>query len=445
VTLLVEAPAAYEPERRYILEVVMGDWLGLDWELRTADRHDVRIGIADEPDGASVLVPDVLFATRLEDWLTPASLPSLRPAPGLPILYGSAAAEPGPGRLDVDVFGSAFFMLTRYEEMVVGARDGFGRFPAAASVAARGGFLGTPIVDAYVELLWEALQRTWPRLRRRPRAFEVVLTHDVDDPLATLDHGPRDCARQLAGDLARRRDPRLALRRARSLLGDRRLDPHNTFDFLMDVSERHRLRSAFYFLAHRDRGPREGAYLFEDPWVRALIGHIARRGHEVGLHPSWCTYRDAARTSEELERLLRVAEAEGVRQDAWGGRQHFLRWANPDTWRNWEAAGLSYDSTLGYAEAVGFRTGTCHPYRVFDLRERRPLRLREMPFQVMDVTLLSAMALAPDAALAAVLDIAAECRRYGGRLGLLWHNNTLLRSAREKRWYEGLIAAVSAR
>jgi Family of unknown function (DUF7033) len=439
VTLLVQAPAAYEAERRYILEVVLGDWLGLPWELRTAERGDVRIAMAQEPDGPSVLVPDVLFATPAEDWLTAASLPAVRTAGGLPILYGTE--HPG---LEVDVFGSAFFMLTRYEELVVEERDGYGRFPAAASVATRHGFLATPIVDAYVELLWQALQRTWPRLQRSPHAFEVLLTHDVDDPLATLDHGPADAVRALAGDLARRRDPRLALRRARSLLGDRRADPHNTFDFLMDVSERHGLRSAFYFLAHRDQGPRDdGAYLFEDPWVGALIGRIARRGHEVGLHPSWCTYRDAARTAEELGRLQRVAAAQGVRQNEWGGRQHFLRWANPDTWRNWEAAGLSYDCTLGYSEAVGFRTGTCHPYRVFDLRERRALALRELPFQVMDVTLLSAMGLTPDAARAAVLDIAAECRRYGGCLGLLWHNNTLLRTAREQRWYEELIAAVS--
>jgi hypothetical protein len=438
VTLLVEAPAAYEAERRYILEVVLGDWLGLDWELRTAQRDDVRIASADAPDGPSVLVPDVLFATRAEDWLTMASLPSVRMVGDLPILYG--AEQPG---LEVDVFGSAFFMLTRYEELVVDERDGYGRFPAAASVAARHGFLTTPVVDAYVELLWQALERAWPRLERRPRAFAVLLTHDVDDPLATLDHGPLHAARAFGGDLVRRRDPRLALRRARSLLGDRGADPHNTFDFLMDVSERHGLRSAFYFLAHRDQGPRdEGAYLFEDPWVGALIGRIAQRGHEVGLHPSGCTYRDAARTAEELGRLQRVAAAQGVRQDEWGGRQHFLRWANPDTWRNWEAAGLGYDCTLGYSEAVGFRTGTCHPYRVFDLRERRALALREVPFQVMDVTLLSAMALTPDAARAAVLDIAAECRRYGGSLGLLWHNNTLLRTAREQDWYAELIAAV---
>jgi hypothetical protein len=81
---------------------------------------------------------------------------------------------------------------------------------------------------------------------------------------------------------------------------------------------------------------------------------------------------------------------------------------------------------------------------VFDLLERRPLRLREVPFQVMDVTLLSTMALTPDAARAAVVEIAAECRRYRGLLGILWHNNTLLRTDREKRWYEELVAAVAS-
>jgi hypothetical protein len=440
--LLVEAPGGYEPERRYILEVVLGDWLGLDWELRTVDRRDVRISLADEPGRRCVVVPDVLFATRREDWLTEASLPRVRRSEGLAVVYGSAAVADS-ARLEVDVFGSAFFMLSRYEELVVDDRDRYGRFPASASIAHRAGLLDTPIVDAYVELLWDALQRTWPRLRRRSRVFEVILTHDVDDPLAMLDHGPRDFARQLAGDLVRRRDARLALRRARSLGGDRSLDPHNTFDFLMDVSERHGLRSAFYFLAHRDQRPRDGAYLFEDRWVRRLIGHIGERGHEVGLHTSFCTYRDATLTREEFARLLRVAEAEGVRQEEWGGRQHFLRWANPDTWRNWEAAGLRYDATLAYPETVGFRTGTCHPYRVFDLQERRPLHLREMPFQVMDVTLLASMALTPDAARAAVMEIAAQCRRFGGCLGILWHNNTLLRTQREQRWYEELVAAVT--
>jgi len=448
VTLLVEAPAAYEPERRYILDVVLGDRLGLDVTLRIADRRDVRITMADDPDGPCVRLPDGLFATPRADWLTPASMPSVGVRDGLPVLSWSQspAADPAPdaATLDVDVLGGAFFMLTRYEELVVADRDHYGRFPAAASVAGREGFLGVPVVDAWIELLWDTLRRTWPRLRRRPEAFAILLSHDVDDPLSTVGHGPLDVARNFAGDLVRRRDPRLAARRARALaLRDRRSDPHNTFDFLMDTSERHGLRSAFYFLPYRGEQVHDGPYLFEHPWVRKLVGHVARRGHEVGLHPSFCTYEDAARTREEHGRLMRVAEATGVRQDEWGGRQHYLRWANPVTWRNWEAAGLHYDSTLAYAEAVGFRTGTCHAYRVFDLEERRALRLRERPFQVMDVTLLSTLAMTPEAAHAAVLDIAGQCRRYRGSLGILWHNNTLLRTDREKRWYAELVAAVA--
>jgi peptidoglycan/xylan/chitin deacetylase (PgdA/CDA1 family) len=423
VTLRVEAPARYEAERRYILDVLLKDWLGLDWELRPADRSDVRIALAEDLDGESVTLPDVLFATPPDEWLTEASLPT-------------ASA------LEEDVLGAAFFMLTRYEELVVADRDQYGRFPAASSVAGREGLLGRPIVDEHVDRLWQALQRAWPRLERRSRAYEVVLTHDVDDPLATLQHTPCDVVRQVGGDLVRRRDARLAARRVHSLLGRPELDPNNTFDFLMEVSERHGLRSAFYFLAHRDQRPRDGAYLFEAPWVRSLIGRIAQRGHEIGIHPSFPTYRDGERTREELERLRRVADAAGVRQDEWGGRQHFLRWTNPDTWRNWEAAGLDYDSTLAYSEAIGFRTGTCHPYRAFDLRERRPLDLREEPFQVMDVTLLSSMGLSLDAAREAVLEVAAQCRRHRGRLGILWHNNTLLRSAREQQWYASLIEAV---
>jgi uncharacterized protein DUF7033 len=456
--LVVQAPVAYEPERRYVLDVILSDWLGLEWTLRPSDGGEVRIALAEDPAGPAVVVPDVLLATPSADWLTAASLPALPLVEGLdaggrslPVLYGSAAPGaalvahgPEGARLAVDVLGSAFFMLTRYEELVLPDRDRLGRFPAAASIATRAGFLGQPLVDAYVELLWSALERVWPRLRRRPRAFEVLVSHDVDDPLATLDHGVPAIARQFAGDLVRRRDLRLLRRRAASLR-DRRLDPHNTFELLMEVSERHGLRSAFNFLSHRDARPRErGAYLFEHPWVRALIGRVARRGHEVGFHPSLATYRDAARTREELGRLQRVAEAEGVRQERWGGRQHYLRWANPITWRNWEAAGLSYDSTLGYTERVGFRTGTCHAYQVFDLRERRPLRLRERPFQVMDVTLLTAMALAHDDALAAVLEIAAQCRRHRGSLGILWHNSGLLRTEGEQRWYASLIEAVSA-
>jgi hypothetical protein len=458
MTLLVEAPPAREPERRYILDVVLADWLGLKWRLHIQERRDVRITL--DGDGARcVLLPDVLFATPA--WLEPESLPDASPdwlpvpmTPGqrLPVLYGTGGelfrAESSTVELGVDVFGACFFMLSRYEERVVPVRDVYGRFPAAASIAQRSGFLGLPVADAYVDLLWAALRHLWPALERRHREFRVALTHDVDDPLSSLGRSPRQRVRQLGADVLVRRDPGLMARRlrswTRSARGDHRLDPNNTFDFLMDVSERHGLVSAFYFLATDGAAsPYDPAYTVEHPWIQALMRRVHERGHEIGFHAGFDTYLDPQRTRDEFDRLRQSAERNGVRQDAWGGRQHYLRWENPSTWSNWDRAGLAYDTTLAYADRIGFRAGTCHEYRAFHLLERRPLRLRERPFQVMDRTVLVYMRLSPDAAGDAIMTLARECRRYAGTLSLLWHNNSLL-TAREQSWYEGMVTAARA-
>lgn len=463
MTLLVGVPPGREPERRYILDVLLSDRLDLDWQLEIRPGADVRIRLAGDDGSRAVTLPERLFAVPDTAWLTPAALPDaplprlpagdlaggpLDAAERLPVLYGRAGAtclgDTGPDgvRLHVDVLGGAFALLTRYEELLDGPRDRYDRYPAARSLAVREGFLDVPLADAYVELLWSALTRTWPRLRRRRQAYQVLLTHDVDDPLSTLGRGPGLLSQQFAGDVVRRRDAGLLLRRARAVAAARRgrhdQDPHATFDFLADMSERHGLRSAFYFLARNDLG----APLLDHPWVRDLVGHVHRRGHEVGLHAGFGTYRDPARTAHELRALRAVAERAGAQQEVWGGRQHYLQWTNPQTWRNWEEAGLQYDCSLAFSEAVGFRTGTCHPYRVFDLEARRPLTLVERPFQVMDATLFGHLGLTPEAALAAVLDVSRQCRRFAGALGILWHNDEVLRTSRQKRWYASLVPAI---
>lgn len=469
MTLVVEAPARREPERRYILDVVLADRLGLEWRLEPSDRRDVRITLDGDAQGGCVLLPDVLLAVLDKHWLAPASLPESplrwRPVPRgaagaaagrrLPVLFGPAdragdlvRMETPTVTVDVDVFGGCFFMLTRYEERALPDRDARGRFPATASAAFRERFLELPLADAYVELLWAALARAWPRLERAPSRYAVALTHDVDDPLASLGRRPAALVRQLGADALRRRAPALAAQRVRSWAGrprgDHRHDPYNTFDFLMDVSERHGLPAAFYFRAAGDiPEPRDPPYTLGHPWVRTLLRRVHSRGHEIGFHAGFDTHRDAVRTAEEFGRLRSAAAREGIRQDVWGGRQHYLMWENPDTWANWDRAGLDYDTTLGFADRIGFRAGTCHTFRTFDVVRRRPMRLRERPLHVMDGTLFEYMRLAPDEARERALAVAAECRRHCGTLSLLWHNDVLMTS-RRRRWYAELVGAVAA-
>lgn len=452
--LIVNVPPGRVAERRYVLDVVVREWLGFDYELVPGEGESVVIGLAGAGHSRALTLPDTLLATSPEDWLTTRSMPALPLArvrggvagsppykPGgvgddaIPILFGA----PGPdghawARADtgletsVDLLGGIFFMLTRYEELVRGARDSHDRFPAAASVAFADDFVDRPIVDEYVDLLWWGLSSLWPKLERKSSVFRLRLTHDVDQPWAAVGRPRLAVARSLLGDLVRRRDLGLAASRVRAIIQARAgrvdHDPYNTFDFLMTQSESHGTRSTFYFQA-RPSGRYGSQYRLTDPQIQGLMRTIHERGHEIGLHPSYESHGSLERTIQEFDDLRAACDLAGVAQASWGVRQHYLRFEAPTTWRILDRAGFAHDSTVGYAERIGFRAGTCREFPVFDLLTSRSLRIRERPLLVMDATLLTYMSLGLDEAVSRAGAIADACRLHEGDATILYHNHTL--------------------
>jgi hypothetical protein len=444
--ILIQIPPTYEEERRYVLGVVFGDFLGLDFKIETADRADVAlIG----GDNKSLIVADKLFSTPRDRWLTPESLP-VRPAASvdirsvglsatvvsnkLPVIYGRGTEQAQWLRssekvldLDLDIFGSIFFMLSRYEEAVLPDRDAHGRFPSSASFAGREGFLDRPIVNEYVEVLWACIKRLWPSIKRKDRSFRVVPTHDVDCPAYYAYYPKKEIFMKMAGDLVKRCSPGTALRRWRTLRdvgSGRALDPFDTFDWLMDLSESSGWTSTFNFIAGGDTKFDRPRYSFGHKLVRDLLESIKARGHEIGFHPSYATMTDGAAWKRELEALRAAAPGATIR----GGRQHYLRFEVPTTWRFWDEAGLEYDSTLTYADVAGFRCGTCYDFPVFDLKSRKELRLRERPTIVMESTIISDRYMGfgtGDEARILVGTLKERCRTFNGDFVLLWHNSML--------------------
>ena len=136
MTLIVEMPGTYEDERRYVLDVVLRDWLGIDYAVRRiGEQGRVVLRAADDASQRRLSMPDVFFATAQDDWFTARSLPStplpwwrgeLFRAPTkpllerpLPILFGAPTQSGSRGHqdreamhLEIDVFGSVFFLLT---------------------------------------------------------------------------------------------------------------------------------------------------------------------------------------------------------------------------------------------------------------------------------------------------------------------------------------------
>jgi hypothetical protein len=178
-------------------------------------------------------------------------------------------------------------------------------------------------------------------------------------------------------------------------------------------------RDAFYFMA-TEPAPLENDYRLLAPMIRQSIEDLQVQGFEIGLHAGYHTLNNPERLMEEKARLDEV-----LGRTHYGGRQHYLRFQAPHTWRHWEQAGLLYDSTMTYADHEGFRCGTCHPYRPFDIEQNRELNLWELPLLAMEQTLSQYRGLAPAATETAILALAQRCQQVGGTFTLLWHNSSL--------------------
>ncbi len=292
------------------------------------------------------------------------------------------------------------------------------------------------------------IAKQWPSLELKVHAFSMKVSHDVDEPSRYAFRSLKGLVRAAGGDLLKRGDFFAAMRvplikwGSRTSLSTR--DPSNTFDWLMTESERHGLISAFYFICGRTEAAKDGDYEIEHLAIRALLRAIHERGHEIGLHPSYNTFLSEDGVTQEATRLKQVCHEEGIELDIVGGRMHYLRWRNPSTLNAWEKAGMSYDSTLGYAELPGFRCGTCHEYPAFDPIAQKMLKLRIRPLILMDVTLISSsyMGLEPDEDARVIVEkLKSACRVVGGTFTLLWHNSNFLR-VEERTFYSSILERI---
>ena len=461
-TILVTAPRGYPRERSYICEVLLGQFLGLAWDLKQDEGDTVRLSVQDS-DGELEL-PDVHLSVSERHRRSESSLPKLplrtfQPARyklhcplvahEVPIIYGADTApieEKWRIRLPVDIFGSAFFMLSRYEELVCTERDKHDRFPALSSIAYKAGFLERPIVDEYVEILWAAMHQLWPGLSRQSREGRIFYTCDVDHPYQPTSKQFASLTRAVAGDIIKRREPAIAMRRIRGAIrarrGDFSEDTNNTFDWIMDLCETHSHRAAFYFICGHSAGAIDGCYDLDEPFVRRLMTRIHERGHEIGVHGSYNSFCDAATLQSERQNLLQTLDTLNIKGQGYGARQHYLRWDSGLTPSLVDTVGFEYDTTGSFADRPGFRYGTSKPFPMWDWQACCKLNLLQRPLIAMEASILEAKYLGLTTAeeqVSLLERLKRACLDFEGDFCILWHNNRLS----DQRSRDLLITALS--
>lgn len=206
-------------------------------------------------------------------------------------------------------------------------------------------------------------------------------------------------------------------------------DPFDTYDRLMALSPVEKTRIFLQLGRHSAHDTRH-------PWPntgqKQVIDRLSRAGYTLGLHPSYHSSDDPAIMEAEL----------GILQAFKHSRQHFLRYREPATFRQLQAAGVQYEYSIAMSHDTGFPTGMAVPYPWYDLEKEQITDLVLIPGMVMDRTLLAYLRLSPDQALAHASETIRACQSVGGLCVLILHNDSLSNYGEWRGWIQTIIEII---
>lgn len=291
-------------------------------------------------------------------------------------------------------------------------------------IAKESAFLArVPLADAMERMIFEIAaelaKEKEVEFRAKPfwpdgAPFALGLSHDVDLYRKTVQYFShawkhatsfefKKCFRNLAGAM---------------LMGAK--NPYWNFGKLQKLEADLGVKSTVFFL-NQPRGNAgrgvgaglhdAGACRYDAPGIPEAMRTLSDSGWEVCVHQSIETFGDADGLRRDKELLDGV-----IANESTGVRQHYLLMDFANSFAVQESAGFSYDSTIGFSDAAGFRTGTCFPYPVYDCAAGHELNIVEIPLTLMERT-----AIEKDDPYAYALGTIKTVEEFGGCAVLLWH------------------------
>ncbi|KAA3642467.1 MAG: hypothetical protein DWP98_13880 [Bacteroidetes bacterium] len=336
--------------------------------------------------------------------------------------------------LPYDIFSAVFYMLSRYEEYLPHRRDHYDRFIAKESLAYKMGFLQTAVVDRWALQLKKVILAKFPNTAFKPRTYSYIPTIDIDNAFAYKEKG---LIRTMGGFF--KNLMKLNFRQIKDqilVLLDRKSDPYDTYNYQRNIQKKYNLHP-IYFILLGDYGFNDKNISYEKRNFQSLIKNLADYA-QIGIHPSFGSNQKTENLHKEILRLEEI-----VKRDITKSRQHFLKLSMPETYRNLVKEDILEDYTMGFANELGFRAGTCSPYPFYDLDEEVECKLTVFPFQVMESTLRYYQNIGITESIRAIKAIIDEVKAVDGTFISLWHNESLGENSDWIGWtkvYEEMIA-----
>jgi hypothetical protein len=362
----------------------------------------------------------------------------------IPLLFGEAKVERNNGKLVVhaDIIASSFFLLSRYEEILKPeCRDQHGRFLAKDSIIFQQGYGNRPLVDEYGDLLRKWLREIGVPVPPEKQGFsKIYLTHDVDNPFR-FERFNVVCKQYIKN--------MLHYNYCGSPLKkyiDERHDDFYTFPAIIGYDRccKEKLPripvESIYFMISAGSLSNRRYYNFNSRKTDRLMRTLEKSGAVLGLHLSYGAGADPREIHTEVTRF-----AKSLGSYSGFSRHHYLQWREPEDVVYMEQAGITDDFTLSYADAAGFRAGTCRPYRFINPCTKTLANVMIHPLEIMDCSLDSEsyMHLGYEEALEHCRNIIKQVDKHHGELVLLWHNTEFLGLNYQEKLYKSILDYIT--
>ncbi|NER94649.1 MAG: hypothetical protein F6J86_12545 [Symploca sp. SIO1B1] len=217
---------------------------------------------------------------------------------------------------------------------------------------------------------------------------EVILTHDVDAVTKTTAIRLKQTVFHLFGAVRNFSQGKLSASWKKLLKAGAFFisqDNYWYFDTITALEAKYGVRSYFNIyggLASKLNFKKlliDPSYDVHELRLKQQLQAMHARGWKIGLHQSSAAWEDAALMQQERQQVEAALEFPVT-----SCRQHWLYFSWEKTWQAQQAAGLRLDSTLGFNNRSGFRTGAALRYCPWNIESQSPMSLEMIPMVLMD-------------------------------------------------------------
>lgn len=322
-------------------------------------------------------------------------------------------------RINYDFIIMLLFVLNRIEEYESISFEKHSRFQLTNSILSEKSLYLRPFIDEWFIFLGELLKIRGFRLVAN--TFEVSVSHDVDNvsryaavPLLRL------IPTIIIDIIKRPKDLYSFIKNKKYFVFN---EHHNSFDWIMHVSKKYKIKNKFYFLVHNTSLRYDYRYDINAQLIQSLIKKLFYNGHEIGIHYS---YNASVKNTinKEWKKLKTICKKYNI--EILGGRMHYLRIKFLESLRQMELSNQRYDNTITFFETGGFRCGTCFSYFPYDIFEKRKIKVEVRPLILMEGSVFGYSSINNyNEAFKYIKNFVDNCYDVRGTFSLLWHNSDL--------------------